>query len=169
MEDVFESFTIAASRGRISAAPPASRRRVAGHAHDLAKLLADGAFGGFDVVAVLQIEPELRRGAERAAQAQSGVGGDAAGLSGDAFDPRARHAHRLGQRAGRQSERHEKFLAQDFAGVERGKFLGHGDGAILNESVIAQLGNSDCCLAINSMNFFELVNPKFQNVFCVMA
>lgn len=101
----------------------ALRRRVAGHAHDLAKLLADRAFCRFDVVSVLQIEPELRRGAERLAQAQRGVGGNAAGLGGNALDPRARHAHRLGQCAGRQSERHEEFFAQDFAGVERGKYF----------------------------------------------
>lgn len=95
-----------------------------GHANDLAQFLADRAFRRLDVVAVLQIEPELRRGAERLAQAQRGVGGDAAGLGGNALDPRAWHAHRLGQGAGRQIERHEEFLAQDFAGVERGELLG---------------------------------------------
>lgn len=39
-----------------------SRRRVGGHAHDLGEVLGDGAFGGLDVEAVLQIEPESRCG-----------------------------------------------------------------------------------------------------------
>ena len=46
-----------------------SLRGVGGHALDLVDLLADGALRRLDVVAVLQIEPELRRGAERFAQA----------------------------------------------------------------------------------------------------
>ena len=57
--------------GRVT--PP--RRR---HPHDLVDLLADRPLRRFDVETVLQIEPELRRGAERLAQAQRGVGGDAA-------------------------------------------------------------------------------------------
>src|SRR2546425_1073418 len=59
------------------------------------------------------------------AQAQGGVGGDANRLGGDALHPRARHAHRFGERAGREAERDEEFLAQDFAGVEWGEFLAH--------------------------------------------
>jgi hypothetical protein len=99
-------------------------RRVSRHARDLGELLADRLLRRFDVVTVLQVEPELRRGAERLAQAQGGIGRDADRLGGDALDPRARHTHRFRQRAGRQAERNEKFLTQDFAGMERGKFFG---------------------------------------------
>ena len=96
--------------------------RLSRHARDLGELLADRPFRRFDIVTVLQIEPDLRRGAKRLAQAQGGVGGDAGRLGGNALHPRARHAHRLCQRAGREAERNKKFLAQHFAGMEREAF-----------------------------------------------
>ena len=71
----------------------------------------------------LQVEPQLRRGAERLAQAQRSVGGDAGFLLGDALNARARHVHLPGQRAGGQLKRHQEFLAQNFSGVHGWKPL----------------------------------------------
>ena len=90
------------------------------------ELLTNRTLRRLDVIAVLQIEPDLRRGAERLAQAQCGVGGDARGLGGDALDAGARYTHGLGQRARGEVERSKKLLAQNFAGMEGRKPLGHG-------------------------------------------
>lgn len=101
-------------------------RRVAGHACDLGEFPRDRALGCFDVEAILQIEPELRRGAERLAQTQRRIGRNARRLGGDALDARARDPHGFRQRAGRESERTQELFAQNFAGVEGRELLGHG-------------------------------------------
>ena len=49
--------------------------------------------------------------------------------SRDAFDPGARHVQRGRDRVMCQLERNKKFLPQDFAGMNRRKFLCHDDRA----------------------------------------
>lgn len=58
----------------------------------MAELGSGVLLGGLHVETILQIEPELRGGTERLAQAQCSVGGDARRFGGNALDARARHA-----------------------------------------------------------------------------
>ena len=67
---------------------------------DRGKLTRDLTLCRKQIETALQIEPELRACAEIAAKTEGRVGRDRDFLAGDAFDPRARDANRLGKRMG---------------------------------------------------------------------
>ena len=77
------------------------------------------------VVVVLEVEPELRCGAECLAQPQRGIGSDTGRPQRDALDARARDIHLPGQRASRQFEQHQELLAQNFSRMHGCEFLDH--------------------------------------------
>src|SRR5581483_6715231 len=67
--------------------------------------LAEIAPRDLNVIVVLQVEPKLRRRAERLGKPKRGVGGDAGLFAGDPLDPRARQAASLGEGACRYLQR----------------------------------------------------------------
>lgn len=70
-----------------------------------------------EVVRDLQVDPKARVGAEIPAQAQGGIGCDAAPLAHDLAQAIGRDADGLGQRACAHAERLQIFLAQHLAGM----------------------------------------------------
>ncbi len=82
------------------------------------------AFGTFafrllHVEGTLQVQPELRGRIEIACESQGRVGRDGTAFADDVVDPWRWHVQRHRQRIGTHFQRHEKFLAEDFAGVNR--------------------------------------------------
>jgi hypothetical protein len=87
--------------------------------------LSDIAPRHLQVVVILQIKPKMRRRTERLAQAESRVRCDTHILRCDALNARSRNAHLASQRAGRQLERNEKLLTDNFTGMHGREFFGH--------------------------------------------
>ena len=81
---------------------------------------------GLQVVACLQVKPELRRGIEIPRQPQCGVRRDASLFANNIVDARRGNAQRNRQCVCGQAQRHHEFLAEDFAGVN-GSHLVHLD------------------------------------------
>ena len=75
----------------------------------------DASLGHFQVVAVLQIEPELRAGAEQALQAQSRVDGHRGLPPNKLLDPRASDVQPGRDAAGREAIGLQELFQQDFA------------------------------------------------------
>lgn len=76
-------------------------------------------FGQAQIVALLQVQPELGRGAKGASQPQRRVGGHPALSGDDGADAVGRYADGLRERAGAQPHRHEVLLVQDLSRVNR--------------------------------------------------
>jgi hypothetical protein len=87
--------------------------------------LAKITLGDLHVMVALQIEPKLRRCAERLAKPQRSIGRNAGLLADDPFDPSPRQAADLGKSARRNLERNEEFLSQNLAGVHGLELPGH--------------------------------------------
>src|SRR5262249_1820530 len=68
-----------------------SRLRLV-YGFDAIQNLAEIALRDLNVIIVLQVEPKLRRCAERLGESKRRVGGNAGLLTGDPLDPRARQA-----------------------------------------------------------------------------
>ena len=86
---------------------------------------ASDVFGRFEIEACLNVHPERSAGLEEFAEPQRGVGRNGLFFARDAFDPGARHVQRGRDRVRCQLKRNEKFFPQDFAGMNRRKFLCH--------------------------------------------
>src|SRR5215472_368850 len=71
------------------------------------------------LVIPLHVEPELRRGAEVASQAQCGTPGDPASLDDDRLDAGDRDAEVLGEPVSADPERFHKLFPKLFAGMNR--------------------------------------------------
>jgi hypothetical protein len=78
-----------------------------------------------NVIVGLQVEPKLRRCAERLAEPKRGIGGDASLLAGNPLDPSARQTANFGKSARRHFERNKEFLPQNLTGMHRLELLGH--------------------------------------------
>src|SRR5947207_11591975 len=76
---------------------------------------AEALFGRLQVVALLQVEPELRRRSEVAGEAQRRVGGDAAQAAHDLVDPPRRHLDVHREPVLRHAEAVEEVAFQYFA------------------------------------------------------
>src|SRR5205814_3739672 len=87
--------------------------------------LAKIALGDLNIIVSLQIEPKLRRRAERLAEPQRSIGRNTGLLAGNPLDPSPRQAADLGKSARRHLERNEKFLPQNLTGVHGLELLGH--------------------------------------------
>lgn len=98
-------------------------RRV--HGLDAIQYLAEIALRDLNIVVGLQIEPKLRRGTERLAEPQRGVGGYPGLFVGDPLDSRPRQAADPGKSARRHLERDEELLAQNLAGMHGLELPGH--------------------------------------------
>ncbi len=79
---------------------------------------------GLQVVACLQVQPELRRGIEIPRQPQCGIRRNAALFANDIVDARRGNAQRKRQRVRGQAQRHHEFLAENFTRVD-GSHLVH--------------------------------------------
>src|SRR5262245_50430876 len=75
--------------------------------------VAVGIFGLGQIMRRLQIEPETRIGAEVTPKPDGSVRGNVAGAAHDFGEAVGRYIQQFRQRARRQAERHEKFLAKD--------------------------------------------------------
>jgi len=73
----------------------------------------------------LQVHPELRSGAEVAAETQGGVRRHGRLLAGKALDPGARHMAGGGEGVAAKLERRHELLAQNLAGVDGGVRADH--------------------------------------------
>lgn len=78
-----------------------------------------GAAGDFDVVEVLQVEPELRVRVEVTRQAQSCLSGDAAASMHNFADAGCWYVEFESELVDGKMERLHKVLAEDFAGMDR--------------------------------------------------
>jgi hypothetical protein len=87
--------------------------------------LAEIALRHLNVVVGLQIEPKLRRRAERLGQSKRGIGRNTCLLAGDPLDSRPRQTADLCKSACRQFERNEKLFPQNLAGMHGLEFLRH--------------------------------------------
>ena len=92
---------------------------------DALECLAEIALRDLDIVISLQIEPKLRRRAERLGETQRGVGRNTGLLIGDPLNSRARQAADLGKSAGRHFERNEELFPQNLAGMHGFELPGH--------------------------------------------
>ena len=72
----------------------------------------------FQVIEVLQVEPEFRIGAKIARQAQGGVGRDAAPLAHNLTDAGGGNTQLKRQLVNRQAERLHEVLAQNFSRMD---------------------------------------------------
>lgn len=90
------------------------------------ELSSDPALRDLQIVVILQIEPQLRRGTKGLAQAKGRVGGNAYVLGCNALNARTRQVHLAGERAGRQLERNKKLLAENFSGMHGAQLPCHG-------------------------------------------
>jgi hypothetical protein len=102
--------------------PPLSCRLVGRNLLDLRR---EHVFGCFEIEARLNVHPERGAGFEELAEPQRGVGGHGLLFARDAFDLGTRYVQRGRDRVGCQLKRNEKFLPQDFAEMNRRKFLCH--------------------------------------------
>jgi hypothetical protein len=85
------------------------------------------AFGDFEIVEVLEIEPEFRIGVEISGEAKGGFGGDAAAFVDDFTDARGGDTELKSELVDGQMERLHEVLAEDFAGMNwRHQFCGDG-------------------------------------------
>ncbi|MPN02222.1 hypothetical protein SDC9_149436 [bioreactor metagenome] len=85
-------------------------------------------FGGLQVVAVLQIEPELIGSAEVGSEAMREIGGNAA-LAVDEFaDLLQRQAGSNRESSLRDAQRNQQLFHEDFPGVDRGSNSGTEGG-----------------------------------------
>ncbi len=92
---------------------------------------AEFALGDLYVIVVLQIEPQLRRGAERLAKAKRRIGGDASMFASNPLDPRAGQAAHLGERARRHLQRNEEFLCSTSPGCMGLSFLAMSNNPLM--------------------------------------
>ena len=83
----------------------------------------DGAFGVPQIDIVLQAEPEPGAGAEAAAEAHCGLGGDSGAAINDVGEMLARQPGGRGQRGDRQPARLQIKLGQASTGGLGGRFL----------------------------------------------
>lgn len=86
---------------------------------------AKGVLGRFRVKARLAAQPVPVGQAEEFAQTQIRVGRDAAAARHDFADALRRHVNFLGQPVVADAQRQQKLLAQDFTGMDGGKFVAH--------------------------------------------
>src|SRR5208337_1331109 len=86
---------------------------------------ADVALGYLNVIVVLQIEPKLRRCAERLGKPKRSIGGNAGPFAGDPLESRARQAASLGESARRQIQRNQELFSQNLTGMHGLELLGH--------------------------------------------
>jgi len=77
----------------------------------------------FQVELGLHAHPKWGRGLKIARQPKRDIGRDRRFLAGEALNARARNTDGFGQRIRCESQRYEKFLAQNFTGVNRRKLL----------------------------------------------
>jgi hypothetical protein len=95
------------------------------HGLDFREGIAEVEPGDLDVVVGLQIEPKLRRRAERLGEPKRGIGRDARLLAGDPLDSRPRQTTGPHKSARRQLERDEKLLPQYLARMHGLELPGH--------------------------------------------
>ena len=93
-----------------------SRRLRLVHRLDAIESLAQLALRNLDIGVILQIEPQLRRCAERLAEPKGRIGRNSGLLAGDPLDSRARQAASLGQGARREFERNKELLRRTSPG-----------------------------------------------------
>jgi len=86
---------------------------------NLPDLRRERVLGRFEIEACLYIHPERSAGLEKLAEPWRGIGRNGLFFACDAFDPGARHVQRGGDRVRSELKRNEKFLPQDFAGMNR--------------------------------------------------
>src|SRR5882724_6048175 len=91
---------------------------------DTIENLAEIALRDLNIIVILQIEPKLRRCAERLGEPKRGIGGNSSLLAGDTFDPRARQAASLGKSTRRHLQRNQELLPQNLSGMHRLELLG---------------------------------------------
>jgi hypothetical protein len=92
---------------------------------DAVENLAEIALRDLNIIVGLQIQPKLRRCAERLGEPKRGISRNAGLLAGDPLDSRPRQAADLGKSACRHFERNEKLLPQNLAGMHGLQLLGH--------------------------------------------
>src|SRR3954465_3643466 len=105
-----------------------SRRLVR---RDLPDLRRERVFGRFEIEARLNVHPERSASLEEFAEPQRSVGGHGLFFARDAFDPGAWHVQRSRDCVRCQLERNEKFLPENFAGMNRRKFLCHANSYLV--------------------------------------
>ena len=119
-------FSIVRGRYEAGRELQSSRARL-----NLVQLSAEFTARRFQLEALLQVDPDIRRGAEIATKAQGRIGGDAALLVGDIVHACWRHTDRTGERVAGQLQRKHEFLAQNLARVNRRQeFGGHDFGCL---------------------------------------
>jgi len=74
--------------------------------------------GDFQVIEVLQIEPELRVGVEEPRQAQSGLGGYPAALMHNFADAGRRNVQFKREPVGRQVQRLHEIFVENLSGMD---------------------------------------------------
>ena len=90
---------------------------------------ANDSLGHANVIGGLQVQPELRAGAEPVAEAQGGVAGDRPSAADDLRQAIGRHLDLSGQ-FGRRDVQFCQFVGQNFTGVDGGAHGGlRGAGA----------------------------------------
>ena len=83
----------------------------------------------FEIVAALQMQPELRRRPEIATEAQRRIRGDGARAVHDLIDTPRRDADVARQAILRQPKGLQEVRKQDFAWVDRRELRGYGNSA----------------------------------------
>src|SRR5579872_175451 len=120
---LIRALSRAACRSQIILRPLGRLRLV--DSLDAVKNLAEIALCNLNIIVGLQIEPKLRRCAERLPKPQRSIGRDASLFAGNPLNPRPRQAADLGESARRHFGRHEELLSQNFTGMHRLELLGH--------------------------------------------
>ncbi len=135
--------------------------------------------GYFQVVMRLQVEPELRGGAESARQTQGGIGSDAALALNNGVDAIRRYAQGARQGVLADFQRLEEFFQQNLTGMDGRNFTGHftplvivnnfnlvGVPVLPDEAQPVAIVNTDAVLSFTvAAQFLQAVSGRHAQVF----
>ena len=103
-----------------------STATLGGAAADEAEFGSGGIDGDLEVVAGLEVEPELRGSAKELCQAQRGIGGYAAAALDDFRNALRWDTQFAGEGVAAEVQGLHEVLQEVFAGVDGGQKFGHG-------------------------------------------